>query len=252
MGSEKMNTIALARAVASFRSAALGLALCLSACSSVPEDKMSPESALLADPPAELVKQVELSFRKRIAFIDDSQITRYLQRLTTRVFPPGRKSFDVEVVSTAVAGFAPSVWATPGGKIFFDIRVLRALKFENEIAAALSFAWDRSEGVEFRERLIQEAARADPDPMRVWIFGEVENQRAIEASVGRLYKAGYDPRGLVSYFDRIPNRSTQAVDSETETLKDKTRRAITFYAPLLNPIVRTEDFYKMRKRLERL
>jgi hypothetical protein len=88
--------------------------------------------------------------------------------------------------------------------------------------------------------------------MKIWVFGSLENEHAIESAVDRIYKAGYDPRGLVSYFDRVPTKSKNQVESENEALKDKSRRTIAFYAPLLNPIVRTEDFYKMRKRLERL
>ncbi len=224
-----------------------------SGCSSVPEEsRKQAQAALLADPPRQFLEQVELSFRKKVAFIDDAPITQYLQKLSARVFPPGRNPIHIELVSTVVAGYEPSVWVIPGGQIFFDVRVLRSLRFENEIAAALSLAWDRSEGPEFRERLIAEAAKSVSDPLLIWSFSDVENQRAIEASVERLYKAGYDPRGLVNYFERVPAKRRGLVESETELMKEKARRAIAFYAPLLNPIVRTEDFYKMRKRLERL
>ena len=228
-------------------------ALCLgSACSTVPEGKDPAKAALLAEPPKELLSQIELSFRKRVAFVEDGEIEAYLTRLATRFLPPGKSEIQVAVVSTATAGYDPSVWVVPGGKIFFDVRVLRSLHFENEIASAMALAWERSEGVEFRERLIAEAAHTDPDPMKIWVFSLLENERAIESAVDRIYKAGYDPRGLVSYFDRVPTRTKNHLESENESLKDKTRRTIAFYAPLLNPIVRTEDFYKMRKRLERL
>lgn len=221
-------------------------------CSSVPEEKDPKKAALLAEPPKEFIAQIELAFRRKVAFVDDKEIEAYLGRLATRLFPPGKTGVEVSLVSTSSAGYEPSVWVVPGGKIFFDVRVLRALHFENEIASAIALAWERSEGGDFRERLIQEASRADPDPMKIWVFGILENERAIEAAVDRIYKAGYDPRGLVNYFERTPTKTKHQLESENEALKDKTRRTIAFYAPLLNPIVRTEDFYKMRKRLERL
>ncbi|GEM_PF-2177072 len=222
------------------------------ACSTVPAEHDSAKAALLAQPPKEFTTQVELAFRRRIAFIDDKEIESYLTRLAVRLFPPAKNSIELSLVSSTSSGYDPSVWVVPGGKILFDIRVLRSLKFENEIASALALAWERSEGLEFRERFIQEAAHADPDPMKIWTFGNLENERAIESAVERIYKSGYDPRGLVNYFDRTSSRNKNQLESENEALKDKTRRTITFYAPLLNPIVRTEDFYKMRKRLERL
>ncbi len=223
-----------------------------SGCSTVPEEKDPAKAALLAEPPKEFISQIELAFRRRVAFVDDKEIETYLNRIATRLVSPGKSNIQVSLVSTASAGYEPSVWVVPGGKIFFDVRVLRALHFENEIAAALALAWERSEGNEFRDRLIQEAGHADPDPMKIWTFGMLESERAIESAVDRIYKAGYDPRGLVNYFDRVPTKARNQMESMNEGLKDKARRTIAFYAPLLNPIVRTEDFYKMRKRLERL
>ncbi len=230
----------------------LFLAFGFGGCSSVPAEKDPARAALLAEPPKEYINQIDVAFRRKVAFVDDKGIETYLAHLASRLFSPGKSDVQITLVSTTAAGYEPSAWAVPGGKIYFDVRVLRALHFENEIASAIAFAWERSEGTEFRERLVQEAARADPDPMKIWSFSPLENERAVESAVDRIYKAGYDPRGLVNYFDRVPTRSGNMLESANEALKDKTRRTIAFYAPLLNPIVRTEEFYKMRKRLERL
>lgn len=216
----------------------------MTGCSTVPEEVSPAKAALLAEPPPEYSGAIEMGFRKRVTFVQDGEINFYLMRIAGRLFNPGKYPISIEIVNTLAAGYEPSVWVIPGGKIFIDLRVLKQMRFENEIAAALALGWDRSEGIPFRERMINEAARATPDPMKIWVFGDNENQKAVEASIERLYKAGYDPRGLVSYFDRLP--------SEQNLLKDKARRTIAFYAPLLNPIVRTEEFYKMRKRLNRL
>ncbi len=225
----------------------------LAGCSNVPEQRGQEEqAAYLASPPREIVDAIELVLRKKLTLHSDAEIQRYLTSLSTRLLPPNKSTPEVFLVSGANANYEPSVWTVPGGKIFFDIRILKNLKFENEIAAALALAWDRAEGTQFRERLISESSRGNPDPMKIWTFSQEENQLAIEAAVGRVYKAGYDPRGLVSYFDRVPTKSKNLAEAEKDALKDRTRRAITNYAPLLNPIVRTEYFYKMRKKLERL
>lgn len=230
----------------------LFILLAFTACSSVPSEDSPEHAALLANPPKEIVGRVESAFLKNVAYIEDAEIKSYLKTIISRLFPSNKKPYQIAIVSTTTAGYEPSVWVVPGEKIFFDVRILRAMKFENEIASAFALAWERAEGAEFRGRLLREGGKPDPDASFVWQFGELENQRAVEAAVDRIYKAGYDPRGLVNYFDRIPERVKGTPDPENEFLKSKARRTITFYAPLLNPIVRTEGFYKMRKRLERL
>lgn len=224
----------------------------LAGCSTVPED-MSPEkAAMLAEPPQELSAAIELGFRKRITSIEDLKINRYLMQIAGRLFSPTKHPISIELMNATTAGFEPSVWAIPSGKIFIDIRLLKLMRFENEIAAALALGWVRSEGRKFRERMIEEASHSNPEPAKIWLFAPSENEKAIEAAIDRIYKAGYDPRGLVSYFDRLSPKSKKRVDSEPDLLKDKARRTIAVYAPLLNPIIRTEEFYKMRKRLEKL
>jgi hypothetical protein len=237
------------------RSIACACLFALSAlgCSTVPEDSAKRNESWQGSAPSEFSSRIEASFRKRVTVLKQPEIEAYLAKIADRLFSPARNPVRVELVSGANAELEPSVWAIPGGTLFFDVRLLRALRFENEIAAALSLAWHRADGKEFRERMITEAGKADPRPETLWKFEEAEDYRSIEATVDRMYKAGYDPRGLVSYFDRIPMRTKkERTDPKNESLKDKARRTLSFYAPLMNPIVRTEDFYRMRKRLERI
>jgi predicted Zn-dependent protease len=222
-------------------------------CSTVPEDATKQNESWQGSAPTEFSTRIETSFRKRVTLLSHSEIESYLAKVANRLFSPSRNPVRVELMNGANANLEPSVWSIPGGSVFFDVRLLRALRFENEIAAALSLAWNRVDSKEFRERMIEEAGKADPRPETLWNFSETENTRAIEAAVDRMYKSGYDPRGLVSYFDRIPPRTKkERADPLNEPLKEKARRTLSFYAPLMNPIVRTEDFYRMRKRLERL
>lgn len=228
-----------------------GTLFLLSGCSTVPEEMSPAKAALLAEPPREFSSAAEIGLRKRMTFIEDTEINNYLTKITGRLFTPGKYPISMELVNATSVGYAPSIWVVPGGNIFVDIRVLRSMHFENELAAAIALAWSRSEGTEFRERMIEMASSGDPDPEKIWTFGSLENQKAIEPSVARLYRAGYDPRGLITYFDRVSLKSKMRPDSDQDLLKDKVRRAIALYAPLINPTVRTEEFYKMQKRLDK-
>ncbi len=231
----------------------LFLALIVSVgCSNVPVERTALAHDLLTEPPKEFSGAVETSFRKHITLVQDPEINQYILKVSGRIFSLIKTPISIELISTTSQGYAPSFWVIPGGKIFVDLRALKVLHFENEIAAALALAWERSEGSGFRGRLIEEAGSADPDALRIWVYTEDESQRAIEKAISRIYKAGYDPRGIVTYFDRISYKAKMRGDSENDHLKETARRILSSYAPLLNPIVRTEDFYKMRKRLERL
>lgn len=219
-------------------------------CTTVPEDTRSARVAMLSNPPKELIENVEHTFRKKVALMDAPEINRYLSVVASRLFGPTKDPVSISVVSTTTAGYRPSIWVIPGGKIFVDVRVLRTLRFENELASGIVLAWELAEDMDFRERLIQEGGKADPSVEKVWVYGELETQRAIESAVDRIYKSGYDPRGLVSYFNRTVEKDRTAMNVEAS--KEKARRTVAFYAPLLNPIVHTEEFHKMKKRLERL
>lgn len=231
----------------------LFLLLAVSGCTSVPDSASDGENAELLQAPYEFSTRIEAVFRKKLAFLEARDIEKYLSKIANRLFSPLKDPIRVELVSATPANYEAAVWALPNGRVFFDVRILQNLRFENEIAAAIAFAWGRAEGTDFRKRLVEEAGKGEPNPEGIWKFSELDDHRAIESTVDRLYKAGYDPRGLVVYFERPPNRSkNEAVVSRIESNQDKARRTISFYAPLLNPIVRTEDFYRMRKKLEKL
>lgn len=226
----------------------------MSGCSTVPNDGSGPaKAALLSNPPHSYVEKVDVGFRNQVGVIEAPEVTAYLDKVAQRLFKANVNPLPrVQLVSAGTSGYEPSIWVLPGGKIYVDVAILKRLQFENELASGMAVSWDISEGTEFRERLLSEGAKPTAESQSVWAIGEVEYQRAIESAVDRIYKAGYDPRGLVSFFDRTSKKKGDDLDTDMEVRKEKARRTVAFYAPLLNPIVHTEDFHKMKKRLERL
>jgi hypothetical protein len=76
----------------------------------------------------------------------------------------------------------------------------------------------------------------------------------VEVAVSLLYRAGYDPRGLVSLWARFRALGLASPYGAEllSRMEEKSREAITLYAPLRNPIVRSDPFLEMRKRVQQL
>lgn len=91
-------------------------------------------------------------------------------------------------------------------------------------------------------------------PHGVFDFPDDFHFDAAEAAVDILYKAGFDPRGLVSLWEiygAAPERSPYGKDLLAK-LTQRTRRVIALHAPLRNPIVRSPSFLTIQKRIRKL
>ena len=77
---------------------------------------------------------------------------------------------------------------------------------------------------------------------------------ALESAVDLLYRARFDPRGLVSLLQRFQKKSGK-IPWDAATLRrmvEKTRESISLRSPLINPIVRSDRFLHVRKRIQKL
>lgn len=235
------------------------LPLLVMACSAVPETLGSRGIERIAQIPPESRKRIDESLGKHFQIVEDGEIHDYLTNIARRLFSAVESagpSLRVQAVSFSGARAVPQTWMIPPTHGYVDERILKAMNFENEIAAGVAFEWERTQDIAFEKRFIAELDSPAPDYRKIYEFSEVEDLKAVEGAVDRMYRAGYDPRGLVTYFERMSSfakgRTATAFESRIPLLQEKARRTIAFYAPLLNPIVRTEDFYKIRKKLERL
>ena len=165
----------------------------------------------------------------------------------------------------------------PGNRIYFSIELLKHLDYENQVAAALAIelANLRKKFVSQRvdEQILSgmgiQATESEPlapiemeeltsvrffGPAGVFYYLEKDRTAAVEEAVYLLYRAGYDPRGLSSVFELYAENS-QFSPIEANTLPrliEETRRVIAQLSPLLNPVVRTEAFIQIKKRIEKL
>lgn len=140
-----------------------------------------------------------------------------------------------------------SAFILPPHQGFIEHRFALSLGFENELAAAVAFSWELALDTEFQENFLKQIDEKNPDSAAVYTWNDVAAAGAVERATDRMYLAGYDPRGLITMLAKMKEWSPERV----QYLQEKARRTIAFYTPLMNPIVRSESFYRLRKQLEK-
>ncbi len=146
------------------------------------------------------------------------------------------------------AGYHPiqPVFLGPNAEWCFSVTALKGLRFDNELAAAVAAA--------------KALALSPPELGNSW--------RAVtRVMVRTLYSAGYDPRGVSSFWrswaEALRRRATpEASDPARPTvevwlqmaaeLEEEARIELAKLPPLLNPVVRTAEFATISKRLQNL
>lgn len=163
------------------------------------------------------------------------------------------------ILISAPRGQGAQSFALPGGRIYFPVELLKQLEFENQVAAVLAF-----ELAHLSMRHVIQRGGVEPGfpSGSTPFFGQGglfdftldQELAAVERSVGILYAAGYDPRGLVSIWIKYQNQKVSGSRSAAvlERLVERTRLEITRYAPLLNPVVRTDEFLKLQNKIRKL
>jgi hypothetical protein len=130
------------------------------------------------------------------------------------------------------------------GDWYFNVRAIRGLRFENELAAAVAAA--------------RSLSLVAPQTEASW--------RVITRNMVReLYRAGYDPRGVSSFWKNWGSLLTRGNQPGFEApsgalswpqlaveLEDESNQEIAKLPPLLNPVVRSPEFAKIGKRLQKL
>lgn len=206
-----------------------------------------------------LPKERSQPFEKKLLagteILNDETITAFMDRLVQTL-----KKNDPVIESEPAQSLPPhfrfyrsrvprpiSFFILPPQQGFIEQKFARQLEFENELAAAVSLAWELALDTTFQENFLKQVEENDPNPKEVYQWEDADVAAAVERAVDRLYRSGYDPRGLVSMIGKIKDWNTERVIY----VQEKARRTIAFYTPLMNPVVRSESFYKLRKQLEK-
>lgn len=161
-------------------------------------------------------------------------------------------------------------YSLPGNRFYLSRPFLKEISFENELAAALALEMGhiikrhtlgrlevlRDQGI-LPKSVDDGSQLSDSDYFGVagvFSFSEENILEAIPIALDILYSSGYDPRGLSRYWE-MHDQNIAHSSYEKNSIKkylDKTRDLISKKSPLRNPIVRTEEFIQIKKRISKL
>lgn len=240
------------------------LCITLASCSSPPPVKqVTREEQIQQDNTRgkELVPQ----FESQLKIKKDIEVTVYLRNIATRLTHqvPDLNNSPIGVLLYADKEKKWRNYAVPGNRVYLSTAFVKSLEFENELAAAIAFElsniskrWmmDRVEKLTQQEPVTGQNRLDFFGPAGVFNFSDEELLSSIDGAIDILYLAGFDTRGLVSLFQKYQSSPNQSPYESSSLLKmiDRTRQAIAMHAPLRNPVVRSEAFLKMQKRLQNL
>jgi predicted Zn-dependent protease len=170
-------------------------------------------------------------------------------------------------------------YSLPGNRVYLSAGLVRQLDFENELAGVIAFELAHivnrhvirrladTQGDSLGEALLasdgtraEEASQSPLNrveligPAGMLTFSQEDLLKSAEVAVGILYRAGYDVRGLNALWARYRTAGNRSpYDPLTlERLADRTRQTIALFPPLRNPIVRSEEFLKIKERIRKL
>lgn len=189
----------------------------------------------------------------------DAEVERYLSKLAATIASrTDLKMTNDPSVQLLRDDKRPSrSFSLPSGRIYLPTRWLRLLETDSEAASLLAFELAHLKARHCVTRFDALGRPAQPEffgPSGIFAWSEDELRGAASLAVELLYSAGYDPRGLSLLWSRLSAGAELSAFSraELEVLSQSTREAISVRSPLRNPIVRTEAFLKLKKRIQSL
>lgn len=201
--------------------------------------------------------------KSQITLQSDVALGRFLKNMVKRL--SGR---DVEILLYDNKRDSPfSNWRSfsfEDGIIILPRRAFVTLSTESEWAAIvalevarlkLSFQEERFRAVESTLGSIglESLDLSDLFSATGWLTSAgPEDFESLNEAVGLLYQGGFDPRGMVALFTQyqaqLKSRSPWG-EAELLELEQRARKAVVNYPPLLNPVVRSVEFLRLKEKM---
>jgi predicted Zn-dependent protease len=228
---------------------------------------------------ANLARQLE----SRLEFKQDKELSIYLHDVAAKL-ADGNNDLRLSSVGVLVVADQGRVWqdfGIPGNRVYLSAGLLKHVEYENELAAAIAFelshilkrhaviriqngrgsllasAPEYFPSIEGLVPTSSDGAGKEIDffsPTGVFAYPDEYNLEAVDGAVDLLYRAGFDPRGLVSLWELYGAQPAHSPYEEDllRKLTERTRTNIARHSPLRNPIVRSAAFLLIRERIDKL
>lgn len=229
----------------------------------------------------EFGKKVEAQVEKDLTFVNDPIVVNYIRKIGKIVVANSPKQPDIPPSFFVVRNEEINAFAIPGGNIYVHTGLIDAADDEAELASVLAHELGH---VVYRHGADNVARAMNASMLQQLILGQNAGQvsqvigglvaqgvltdytredelEADSIAVPTLYHAGYDPTGLISFFETLKERygdsaggpavffSTHPPTNERITRVRADIEALPPKEPLLRPI---NDLRKVQGRLREL
>jgi predicted Zn-dependent protease len=232
------------------------LPLLIQSCSEVPlPAKVSVREQLVVD--TMKAKGLVAEFDKQARFDRQPAIEKYLQSVAQQIVLAD-EDLREETVMIRVHQDLKREWtrtfAFPGVMISLPKSFLSQVNFENELAALIALQLALVENRELAKSLEKQGQRPILGQGSIFNFSKTAMATSIETGTRMMYAAGYDPRGMVTLIQKHPGifvePDSASSKKDIDELIKQAQKTKNEFMPSLQPIVRSNEFLKMKKDLK--
>lgn len=251
----------------------------LMGCASTPPTPPTPSAEEIKAQDIQIAAYLVQQIDPLLSLKNKPEISVYLRTLTQNLLNNSQ-------IPTGVLLLDPiqGIWynfSLPEARIYLSSGLLKKIGYENELASAIAIElahlklrhpvsnaqknkFPLEDNTHWMNRTTHPSSVSLPLIIKntsdlvgangLFIYPLQNHLQACEEAVRILYQSGYDPRGLVSLWTLYKNNPKNSPFDPTQLEKfiDHTRRVIAQNAPLRNPIVRSQKFLEIQKRMKRL
>lgn len=198
---------------------------------------------------------------KNLKFIQSKKTVLFLTQVGEKIFKGhetgGPFAFSVKIFKREKSPF----WnfSLPPDQLYLDFELLSMIRHEHELAALLAI-----EGV-----LIKKQDRwkkintlfdfSEANTFQLWNTEILEKEvvlsfevhlKVLQEALLLMYRAGYDPRGMISYYQRkLSQKGSLYPPRELQEILIFLQREVRAFPPLKFPVIDTPEFYSFRERM---
>jgi len=198
-----------------------------------------------------------VEFEKKVQLVHSPNVEKYLTAVARQISREDENLKNEKVIVRIHQDTRPELrrlFSFPGIVISIPASYLNEIGFENELAAVIALELAQVE----RRELAREMEKNDHPilfgELSIFHFSQKSRASSIELGTKLMYAAGYDPRGMVAVFQKY---GAYYIDTETQTASKElgfyvreAQKAKNDFMPSLQPIVRSNDFLRMKKELK--